>query len=114
MYCRPHVTVLLLCCQVDTVVRLCEEALAADMCPVVGIQSTGEARTAEYVAALTAKASDKDRDDMAFDSFVEPAALILSSFIEKNLMNYRGGMIRFFLLACLFSRGCRQLPCMIV
>jgi hypothetical protein len=78
---------------VDTVVRLCEEALAADMCPVVGIQSTGEARTAEYVAALTAKAADKDRDDMAFDSFVEPAALILSSFIEKNLMNYRGDVL---------------------
>jgi hypothetical protein len=56
---------------------------------------------AEYVAALTAKASDKDRDDMAFDSFVEPAALILSSFIEKNLTNYRDGMIH-FLFVCMF------------
>ncbi|WIA42573.1 hypothetical protein OEZ86_008551 [Tetradesmus obliquus] len=78
--------------KVDTVVRLCEEALAAGMCPVVGIQSTGEARTAQYVASLTAKAGG-DSDDLAFESFVEPAALILSSFIEKHLMEYPGSQL---------------------
>lgn len=71
--------------------KLCEDALAAGMCPVVGIQSTGEARTAEYVAALSKKSGKGDDEHMQFDSFVEPAALILSSFIEKNLMDYPGG-----------------------
>eukprot|EP00775_Hariotina_reticulata_P014309 gene14309-36_t len=71
--------------KVDTVISLCEAALAAGQSPVVGLQSTGEARTAEYVATKAAAAA-KDGDDPAFDSFVEPAALILSSFIQNNMM----------------------------
>lgn len=37
--------------QVDTVIELCQQALAAGQCPVIGLQSTGEARTAAYVKA---------------------------------------------------------------
>jgi hypothetical protein len=35
--------------QVDTVVQQCLQALADGHCPVIGLQSTGEARTAAYV-----------------------------------------------------------------
>jgi hypothetical protein len=76
------------CVQVDTVISLCEAALAAGQSPVVGLQSTGEARTAEFVA--TKAAATKDGDEPAFDSFVEPAALILSSFIQNNMMDCPG------------------------
>lgn len=40
--------------QVDTVVELCLQALSAGMCPVIGLQSTGEARTAAFVKAAQA------------------------------------------------------------
>jgi hypothetical protein len=36
------------------VVELCLQALAAGQCPVIGLQSTGEARTAAYVKAAQA------------------------------------------------------------
>jgi hypothetical protein len=42
------------CVQVDTVVELCLQALADGMCPVIGLQSTGEARTAAFVKATQA------------------------------------------------------------
>jgi hypothetical protein len=46
-------SVLLVCTaavlQVDTVVQQCLQALADGHCPVIGLQSTGEARTAAYV-----------------------------------------------------------------
>lgn len=73
-------------------ISLCEAALAAGQSPVVGLQSTGEARTAEYVATKAAAAA-KDGDDPAFDSFVEPAALILSSFIQNNMMECPGELV---------------------
>jgi hypothetical protein len=41
------------------VVELCLQALAAGQCPVIGLQSTGEARTAAYVKA--AQASKQQR-----------------------------------------------------
>jgi hypothetical protein len=62
--------------QVNEVARVCQAALAAGQCPVIGLQSTGEARTAAFVAA-------NGGEDAEFDAFVEPASLILSSFIEK-------------------------------
>lgn len=43
-------------------------------------QSTGEARTAAYVAASGAG------EDGTFDSFAEPASLVLSSFMESKLV----------------------------
>ena len=69
--------------KVDTVVELCQQALANGECPVVGLQSTGEARTAAFVAS-------NGGDGASFDSFVEPAALVLRNFVEKWLAAYRG------------------------
>jgi hypothetical protein len=63
---------------VDEVARVCKAALEAGHCPVIGLQSTGEARTAAFVA-------EHGGDDAEFDAFVEPAALVLSSFITKWL-----------------------------
>lgn len=88
--------------KVDTVIRLCQEALDKEMCPVIGLQSTGEARTAEFVATM-AQAKGADDDELTFDSFVEPAALILSNFIERNLMGYLGKQK--LLLSCVWA-GC--------
>eukprot|EP00878_Enallax_costatus_P040094 GHUV01046079.1.p1 GENE.GHUV01046079.1~~GHUV01046079.1.p1 ORF type:complete len:621 (+),score=132.82 GHUV01046079.1:286-2148(+) len=75
--------------KVDTVVRLCQEALDEEKCPVIGLQSTGEARTADFVATM-AQSKGADDDELVFESFVEPAALILSNFIERTLLEYPG------------------------
>jgi hypothetical protein len=64
--------------KVDAVVELALSYEARGYAPVIGLQSTGEARTAAYVAA-------HGGEEEALDSFVEPAALVLSNWIEKWL-----------------------------
>lgn len=69
--------------KVDAVVELALSYEANGYAPVIGLQSTGEARTAAYVAA-------HGGDDETLDSFVEPAALVLANWIEKWLPGAQG------------------------
>lgn len=64
--------------KVDHVHRLAVEALQRGQAVVIGLQSTGEARTEAYVA-------DNGGEDASFDSFAEPAGFILSNLIEKHI-----------------------------
>jgi hypothetical protein len=69
--------------KVDAVVELALSYEANGYAPVIGLQSTGEARTAAYVAA-------HGGDDETLESFVEPAALVLANWIKKWLPGAQG------------------------
>ncbi|KAL0037371.1 hypothetical protein WJX79_004342 [Trebouxia sp. C0005] len=71
--------------KVDTVSKLAQKMLDEGKCVVIGLQSTGEARTEAMVAA---KEKATGADDNDFDSFVEPASLILSTVIKFMPASY--------------------------
>uniref|UniRef100_A0A164XUU3 PHD-type domain-containing protein n=1 Tax=Daucus carota subsp. sativus TaxID=79200 RepID=A0A164XUU3_DAUCS len=60
--------------KVPAVVRICSEALAKDKCIVIGLQSTGEARTEEAVTKYGA-----DLDD-----FISGPRELLLKFVDEN------------------------------
>ena len=66
--------------KVPAVLRIAKESLEAGQAVVIGLQSTGEARTE---AAVQGQASD-DGDE--FDAFVQPASLMIRALVEKWLV----------------------------
>ncbi|GAX80052.1 hypothetical protein CEUSTIGMA_g7491.t1 [Chlamydomonas eustigma] len=63
--------------KVPSIEVLAREELSRGHCVVIGMQSTGEARTEAYVKS-------SGGDDAVFDQFVEPASLILQTILQKN------------------------------
>lgn len=60
--------------QVDTCVTMVRDAIRDNKCVVIGLQSTGEARTLEALEDLGGELTD----------FISTAKAVLQSLIEKN------------------------------
>uniref|UniRef100_A0A162ABW0 PHD-type domain-containing protein n=1 Tax=Daucus carota subsp. sativus TaxID=79200 RepID=A0A162ABW0_DAUCS len=62
--------------KVPAVVKICHQALAEDKCVVIGLQSTGEARTEDAVA--------KSVNGIELDDFISGPRELLLKFIEES------------------------------
>ncbi|CAL8469508.1 g9049 [Coccomyxa elongata] len=71
---------LLTACKVEQIETFSKKTLAEGHCIVIGLQSTGEARTEAMVRAMEVG----NDESFAFGSFADPAGLIMTTVIEQH------------------------------